>query len=218
MHLPYLSQFWNSNRTTCTDDQFSIEQFSHTRILAYPFVHWYIVANIYILIRKNKNFDISNIFHNQAIRKYVFLISFLYLPGFFDESYISRYIYIYVWFNYDYWDFVSRNVSTLRYVLRVRQFPSVLLSSLRSSPVTETAPFPSWIVGDKSTRGRKINQTNSDYRMKSFQITKSGHFNSFITTTVNPMSCIVFFRFTKCIQRFSVISGHVYFYKFARGR
>lgn len=26
----------------------------------------------------------------QAIRKYVFLISFLYLPGFFDESYISR--------------------------------------------------------------------------------------------------------------------------------
>lgn len=199
----------------CTDDQFSIDQFSHTRILAYPFVHWYIVANIYILIRKNKNFDISNIFHNLPGNTEIRFFNIFSIFAWFWIVYLA---YIYVWFNYDYWDFVSRNVSTLRYALRVRQFPSVLLSSLRSSPVTETAPFPSWIVGDKSTRGRKINQTNSDYRMKSFQITKSGHFNSFITTTVNPMSCIVFFHFTKCIQRFSVISSHVYFYKFARGR
>lgn len=40
-----------------------------------------------------------------------------------------------------------------------------------------------------SEKKKKINQTNSDCRMKSFQITESGHFNSFITMTVNLVDC-----------------------------
>lgn len=77
------------------DDQFSIEQFPRTRAYTHSHIHYsftdtYVVTNIYTLIWKNKNFDISNIFHN--LRGNTVFFSFFFIFGFFHESYLSLYI------------------------------------------------------------------------------------------------------------------------------
>lgn len=173
---------------------------ARTHILAYPFVHRY-VANIYTLIWKKTKILIFLIFFIFEIIRFFNIFSiFFYFFFFFDESYISR------TFTFDLITIEILSRATFDFTIRVRQFPSILLLSLRSSYRNSPPPFLSlpdsrWQIN----KGEK-NKSNEFglYRMKSFQITKNGHFNSFITTTVNPMSRIVFFRFAKCIQRISV--------------
>lgn len=134
---------------------------THTHILAYPFVHRY-VANIYTLIWKKTKILIFLIFFIFEIIRFFNIFSiFFYFFFFFDESYISR------TFTFDLITIEILSRATFDFTIRVRQFPSVLLLSLRSSRYRNSLPslpsFPCRIVGDKSTRGRKINQTNSGY-------------------------------------------------------
>lgn len=174
---------------------------ARTHILAYPFVHRY-VANIYTLIWKKTKILIFLIFFIFEIIRFFNIFSiFFYFFFFFDESYISR------TFTFDLITIEILSRATFDFTIRVRQFPSVLLLSLRSSRYRNSPP-PFLSLPDSRWQINKGEKNKSNefglYRMKSFQITKNGHFNSFITTTVNPMSRIVFFRFAKCIQRISV--------------
>lgn len=175
---------------------------ARTHILAYPFVHRY-VANIYTLIWKKTKILIFLIFFIFEIIRFFNIFSIFFY--FFFFQWIVYLAYIYVRFNYD-WDFVSRNVRFYDTCSSI-SLGFTFIASLE--PLPKQPPFPPFLSLPDSrwqiNKGEK-NKSNEFglYRMKSFQITKSGHFNSFITTTVNPMSRIVFFRFAKCIQRISV--------------
>lgn len=191
------------------DDQFSIEQFPRTRAYTHSHIHYSftVVTNIYTLIWKNKNFDISNIFHN--LRGNTVFFSFFFYIWFFPWI-----VSLAIHYTFDLITIIEI-LSRVTFDFAIQHPCDATSISLGFTFIASLELFPSWMVGDKSTRGEgKINQTNSDEKFPNNE--EWTHFNSFITTTVNPVSHIVFsFR----IQRFSVISSHVCFYtNIARGR